>query len=361
MTLSPDDRYSRQVLFRGIGAEGQKRLAAARVVIAGCGATGSALVSLLARAGVGFIRIIDRDYVEPSNLQRQSLFDEQDAAESMPKALAAAKKVSQFNSHITIEPHVADLTPANAEEMLGDVALILDATDNFETRYLINDFSIARGTPWIYAAAVGAYGVTMNILPGETACLSCVFPSAPTGLVETCDTSGILNSAVNLIASIEATEALKFFVGAKEKLRRTMLSVDLWNNERSEISTARPRPDPAAAANSLISTETARPTSPFADATPSRSTSTPARWILPSPPSASPPMAPLSTTISSSNSGAASTNSPSFPMDAPSSRAPRTPHSPAASTPASSAPDSSYSRQSSPLPRRPVASLVTHK
>src|SRR5690348_10610361 len=213
------DRYSRQILFRPIGEDGQKKISAAHVAIVGCGATGSALAGLLARAGVGTLRIIDRDYVEPSNLQRQSLFDEADAAESLPKAVAAARKISAFNSEIKGIAEVSDLTPENAEAMLSSADLILDATDNFEARYLINDFAVKNGRPWIYAAAVAAYGVTMNIIPGETACLSCIFPAPPEGTVETCDTAGILNSAVNLVGSIEAAEAIKFLVGAKDKLQ----------------------------------------------------------------------------------------------------------------------------------------------
>ena len=236
------ERYSRQILFPPIGAEGQKRLAAGRVAIVGCGATGSALASLLARAGVGYLRIIDRDYVEPSNLQRQVLFDEADAAECLPKAIAAARKIKSFNSAITVEPQSADLTPQNAEELLGGVDLLLDGTDNFETRYLINDFAISKGMPWIYSAAVASYAVTMTVLPGQTACLACIFPDSPRGMVETCDTSGILNSAVNLIASIACTEALKLLVGASDRLRQTLLSYDVWSNDFAEISTAKPRP-----------------------------------------------------------------------------------------------------------------------
>lgn len=238
-----EDRYSRQELFAGIGREGQARIRASRVAVVGCGATGSAVVSLLARAGVGFIGIIDRDYVESSNLQRQSLFDEHDAAESIPKALAAAKKIAAVNSDVSVEGRVVDLTPENVHDHCSDVQLILDATDNFETRYLINDFAVEQNRPWIYMAAVGAYSLTMNILPGETACLSCIFPAAPHGIVETCDTAGILNSTANLVASIGATEALKLLVGAKDKLRRTLLSFDLWSNETSEIITDQPRPD----------------------------------------------------------------------------------------------------------------------
>lgn len=238
-----DDRYSRQILFRGIGAQGQRRLAESRVAIVGCGATGSALAGLLARAGVGTLRIIDRDYVESSNLQRQSLFDEKDASESLPKALAAARKIAAFNSEIAVEPKVDDLVPANVEVLLEGMDLILDGTDNFETRYLINDYAVEHALPWIYSAAVGSYGVTLNVLPEKTACLACIFPDSPRGIVETCETSGILNSAVNLAASIAATEALKFLVGGVDapQLRRTLLSFDLWTNEHAEIAAAKPR------------------------------------------------------------------------------------------------------------------------
>jgi adenylyltransferase/sulfurtransferase len=238
-----DDRYSRQVLFGPIGNLGQKRLAAGRIAIVGCGATGSALAALLARAGVGFIRIIDRDYVESSNLQRQSLFSESDAAESLPKAIAAARAIAAFNSQIKVEPHVADLVPGNAVTLLADVDVILDGTDNFETRYLVNDFAVQNARPWIYSAAVGSYAVTLNVLPGTTACLSCLFPDSPTGTVETCETSGILNSAVNLVASIAATETIKLLVGGPDHpaLRKTLLSHDVWNNQHAEISAAHPR------------------------------------------------------------------------------------------------------------------------
>src|SRR5438445_2750137 len=166
------DRYSRQVLFPGIGPEGQARLAEGRVAIVGCGATGACVSGLLARAGVGHLTIIDRDYVEPSNLQRQSLFDEADAAESLPKAIAAARKIAAFNSEVQVKPVVADLTPENIESFLAEADLILDATDNFETRYLINDFAVKHGKPWVYAAAVAAYAVTINIVPGVTACFT---------------------------------------------------------------------------------------------------------------------------------------------------------------------------------------------
>jgi len=243
MAINTTERYSRQVLFRGIGQEGQRRLCTSKVAIIGCGATGSALVSLLARAGVGTIRIIDRDYVEPSNLQRQVLFNEHDAAESTPKAQAAACAVKRFNSDVQVEPFVSDLTPENIEELLSGFPILLDATDNFETRYLINDYAIKNNIPWIYSAAVGSYAVTMNIVPGKSACLSCIFPQSPAGLVETCDTNGILNPAVNLAASIAATESLKLLIGAHDKLRKTLLSFDLWTNDRAEISAAYPNSD----------------------------------------------------------------------------------------------------------------------
>ena len=237
------ERYSRQILYPGIGAEGQQKLEAAHVAIVGCGATGAAAAGLLARAGVGTLTLIDRDFVEESNLQRQILFDEADADLALPKAEAARRKIALFNSEINVRAQIADLIPENIHELLRGADLILDATDNFETRYLLNDYAVEQGKPWIYAAAIGAYAVTMNILPGETACLACIFPKPPGGTVETCDTAGILNSAVNLAASIEVTEAFKLLTGAKNKLRRSLLSFDLWTNERSEVATSHPRPD----------------------------------------------------------------------------------------------------------------------
>jgi adenylyltransferase/sulfurtransferase len=245
---SPTDRYSRQVLFAPIGEAGQQRLAASTVAIVGCGATGAATAALLARAGVGTLILIDRDFVEASNLQRQVLFDEADAEAATPKAEAARRQIARFNSDVQVRAHVADLIPDNIHALLAGAQLILDATDNFETRYLINDYAVEQSLPeqplpWIYAAAVGSYAATMNILPGETGCLACLFPKPPAGPVETCDTAGILNTAVNLAASIQSTEAIKYLTGAREAMRRTLLSWDLWQNERSEISAARPRPD----------------------------------------------------------------------------------------------------------------------
>ena len=240
---SVSERYSRQALFAGIGAEGQQRLAGAHVAVVGVGATGAAAASLLARAGVGRLTLIDRDFVEESNLQRQVLFDESDAREALPKAEAARRRIAAFNSEVEVQPHVADLVPGNIHQLLAGAGIILDATDNFETRYLLNDYAVEQEKPWIYAAAVGAYAVTMNILPGDTACLACIFPEPPGGAVETCDTAGILNSAVNLAASLEVTEAMTWIAGAGAQMRRTLLSCDLWRNEWSEIATGKPRRD----------------------------------------------------------------------------------------------------------------------
>src|SRR3984957_3112119 len=236
-----EERYSRQVLYPGIGEQGQRRLAQGHVAVVGCGATGAAAAALLARAGVGILTLIDRDFVEESNLQRQVLFGEDDAREGLPKAEAARRKIALFNSRTGGRAHVADLVPSNIHALLGEAAILLDATDNFETRYLLNDYAIEQGRAWIYAAAIGAYAATMNILPGETACLACLFPRPPAGMVETCDTAGILNTAVNFAASVEGTEALKFLVGAQDKMRRTLLGRDLWTNDQAEINAAIPR------------------------------------------------------------------------------------------------------------------------
>ena len=240
------ERYSRQILFPGVGPHGQAHLARSHAAIIGCGATGAATASLLARAGVGTLTLIDRDFVEPSNLQRQILFDEQDAVESRPKAEAARRHIALFNSAVTVHSRIADLTPTNIAELLGShhgIDLLLDCTDNFETRYLLNDFAVQQGVPWIYAAAVGSYAATMTILPHTTACLSCLFPDPPTGPVETCDSAGILSTAVNLAASLQTTEALKLLTHQPHFLRRTFFSFDLWTGERSEINTATPNSD----------------------------------------------------------------------------------------------------------------------
>ena len=235
------------MIFSGIGELGQQRLTAAHVAIVGVGATGAAAAGLLARAGVSRLTLIDRDFVEASNLQRQVLFDEEDARAALPKAEAARRHLERLNSSVSVTAHVADLVPGNIESLLAGAHIVLDGTDNFETRYLLNDLAVRDGRPWIYAAAVGAYAATMNILPKSedestpTACLACIFPSAPSGNVETCDTAGILSTAVNLAASLQVTEALKFLTGQPQLMRRTLVSYDLWSGEHSEISTARPR------------------------------------------------------------------------------------------------------------------------
>src|SRR5260370_754525 len=229
------------MLFAGIGTEGPQRLVASRIAIVGCGAIGAAAANLLVRAGVGYLRIIDRDFVEPSNLQRQTLFDESDALNVLPKAVAAERKLRSINSSVAVEGVVADLTPRNAEALLDCVDLLLDGTDNFESRFLINDVAVKSSRPWIYAAGVASYGLTMTIRPGATACLACLLESgtAAQGLEETCDTIGILGPIVNLIASLEAAEALKLLSGRSDAPHRRLLSCDVWTGRMQSIGVAR--------------------------------------------------------------------------------------------------------------------------
>ena len=224
------ERYSRQILFRGIGETGQDKLLASRVAIVGCGALGSSQASLIARAGVGELIIIDRDFVEESNLQRQTLFTERDAAERLPKAVAAEANLRAANSGVRVRGIVADLTADNIAELLSGAALVLDGTDNFETRYLINDFCVQSGIPWIYGAAVGSYGVTMTIRPGRTPCLVCLFPEPPGGMHATCDTEGILASVATAVASLQVAEAMKLLVGDTKSLHGKLISFDVWEN-----------------------------------------------------------------------------------------------------------------------------------
>ncbi|MBV8205928.1 MAG: ThiF family adenylyltransferase [Acidobacteria bacterium] len=239
MPISLEERYARQVLFPPIGTAGQQRLAAARVAIVGCGATGSVVASLLVRAGAGVVRLIDRDYVEPGNLHRQLLFDEADAEQALPKAVAAGRRLASANRAVQVEPVVTDLVAGNIHGLLAGFHLFMDGTDNFETRYLINDYAVQQGIPWIYCGAVGSSGTTMNIRPGQNACLSCIWPEPPSGGLETCDTAGILNSAAAAIASIGATEALKLLTGCEGEMRGTVLSLDLWTGQRAEVRVAR--------------------------------------------------------------------------------------------------------------------------
>jgi len=233
------DKYSRQVLFSGIGEEGQARLLDSCAVIVGCGAIGAAAANLLARAGIGRICVIDRDFVEPSNLQRQTLFDEADALQALPKAVAAERKLRSINSAITVEGVVADLNPRNTPDLLAGFNLVLDGTDNFETRFLINDFAVSSGIPWIYAAAVASYGLTMTILPGVTPCLACLVDSQRQGLDETCDTVGVLGPIVNLIASLQVADALKLLAGHADQLHGRLLSCDVWSGHFQSVRAAR--------------------------------------------------------------------------------------------------------------------------
>jgi molybdopterin-synthase adenylyltransferase len=241
VTDSLQEKYSRQMLFTGIGPEGQRRLLASRATVVGCGAIGAAAANLLVRAGIGAVKIIDRDFVEPSNLQRQTLFDESDARNALPKAVAAERKLRSINSGVETKGVVADLSSQNAEELLSDCDLILDGTDNFETRFLINDFAVKSGIPWIYAAAVASYGLTMTIRPGLTPCLACLLESGNSShsVEETCDTIGVLGPIVNLIASWQVAEALKILAGRPEALHGRLLSCDVWTGHMQSVRVAR--------------------------------------------------------------------------------------------------------------------------
>lgn len=230
--MNPNDRarYLRQIIFSGVGEAGQERLLAARVLIVGCGATGSVIASTLARAGVGYLKIADRDFVELNNLQRQVLYDEADVNAHTPKAIAAAQKLAQINSSIRIVPVVTDVNAENIEDLIADVELVLDGTDNFETRYLVNDACVKQGKPWIYGGAVSSYGATMTIVPHESACFRCVFLNAPPpGTLPTCDTAGVIGPIVNVVGSLVSAEALKFITGSGER-NRGLINLDLWEN-----------------------------------------------------------------------------------------------------------------------------------
>jgi adenylyltransferase/sulfurtransferase len=239
-----DDRYSRQILFNGIGEQGQQRLTAARVLIIGCGALGAAHAESLARAGVGQLLIADRDFVEPSNLQRQTLFTESDAEQRLPKAIAAAHHLRQINSEIQIEPHVIDVNYSNIERLVEDCDVVIDGTDNFVTRYLINDASVKHGINWIYGAAVGSYGVTMTIRPRQSACLRCLFEEAPPAAsTPTCDTAGVIMPIINIVSAVQVCEALKLIVGRSEDLHGSLMQFDVWRNEWRRIGTGARRAD----------------------------------------------------------------------------------------------------------------------
>jgi molybdopterin/thiamine biosynthesis adenylyltransferase len=236
-SVSPDlDRYVRQIRFAPFGEEGQRRMLASRVLICGCGALGTVLANTLARAGVGSLRIVDRDFVETNNLQRQVLFDEQDVAAELPKAIAAANKLRQINSTIEIEPIVADVDHTNILKLCEGVDLLLDGTDNFETRFLLNDVAAKLQIPWVYGGCLGCEGQTMTILPGETPCLRCLMSEAPPpGTTPTCDTAGILAPIINVIASLEAMEAIKILSGHREAINRTLTVIELWDNRMRQV------------------------------------------------------------------------------------------------------------------------------
>ncbi|MCL5256189.1 MAG: ThiF family adenylyltransferase [Chloroflexi bacterium] len=234
------ERYARQMILPFIGEDGQRRLLAGRVAVIGCGALGTVIANSLVRAGVGFTRIVDRDFVELNNLQRQILFDEADVEQRLPKAIAAARKLAVANSSVEIEPIVADANYANIEGFIRDVDVVLDGTDNFETRYLINDACVKLGKPWVYGGVLATYGLTMTIVPGVTPCLRCVFPEAPPpGTTPTCDTAGVLGMAVSVVASLQSAEALKLLVKSGE-VNRGMLWVDVWESTFDRLSAVRP-------------------------------------------------------------------------------------------------------------------------
>ena len=236
------ERYSRQILFNGIGKEGQQRLAEARALLVGCGALGSAHAEALARAGVGKLRIVDRDFVEASNLQRQTMFTEQDAAERTPKAVAAANHIQEINSEIKVEAEIADVNHSNIERLVRDCDVVLDGTDNFATRYLINDACVKHERNWIYGAAVGSYGVTMTVRPHQTPCLRCVFEEAPPAAsAPTCDTAGVIMPIISVVAAVQVAEALKLLTGDIAALHGSLMQFDVWRNEWRRIGTGAPR------------------------------------------------------------------------------------------------------------------------
>ncbi len=236
------DRYSRQTLFGPIGKDGQERLGAATVTIIGCGALGTVLANNLCRAGIGHLRIADRDFIELNNLQRQILFDEDDVARRLPKAIAAAERLRHINSEVEVEALVEDINAESIESLVQETDLVLDATDNFETRYLINDACIKYHKPWIYSGVIASYGVSMNILPEDTACLRCAFPEMPLpGTTPTCDTAGVLNGIVGALTGLASTEALKILLSSPQ-VSRDMVWMDLWENTFDRIELPR-QPD----------------------------------------------------------------------------------------------------------------------
>ncbi|HEX7177645.1 MAG TPA: ThiF family adenylyltransferase [Pyrinomonadaceae bacterium] len=238
------ERYSRQILFEGIGADGQRRIREGRVLVVGCGALGSAQVETLARAGVGRLRVADRDFVEESNLQRQTLFTERDARERTPKAVAARQRVAEINSDVEVEAEVVDVNNSNVERLIDGCDVVLDGTDNFATRYLLNDACVKRGRVWVYGAAVGSYGVTMTVRPRVSPCLRCVFPEVPpAGSAPTCDTAGVVMPIISVVAAVQASEALKLLAGKSELLHGSLMQFDMWQNEWRRVRLGAPAAD----------------------------------------------------------------------------------------------------------------------
>jgi len=239
-----NDRYSRQILFREIGREGQQRLLDSRVLLVGCGALGAAQAEMLARAGVGNLRIVDRDFVEFTNLQRQTLFKESDAAERLPKAIAAKTRIAEINSEINVEAIVADVNNSNVEQLIDGIDLVIDGTDNFQVRYLLNDACVKHGKTWIYGAAVSSYGTTMTIIPGETPCLRCIFEDMPdAGSAPTCDTAGVIMPIIATVSATQVSEAIKLLVGDRAALHGSLMQFDVWQNDRHAIKLGAPNPD----------------------------------------------------------------------------------------------------------------------
>jgi molybdopterin-synthase adenylyltransferase len=239
-----NERYSRQILFPQIGQNGQEKLLNSRVLLVGCGALGASHAEILARAGVGFLRIVDRDFVEFTNLQRQTLYSEADASERLPKAIAAKKRLAEINSEIEIEAIVADVNNSNVENFVRDVDLVLDGTDNFQIRYLINDACVKLNKIWIYGAAVSSYGTTMTIIPNKTPCLRCIFEEMPSaGSAPTCDTAGVIQPIISSVSAIQTTEALKILTGNSEKLHKSLVQIDVWQNDWRKIKLGSPNAD----------------------------------------------------------------------------------------------------------------------
>jgi molybdopterin-synthase adenylyltransferase len=233
------ERYSRQMLFRELGEEGQRRIRAGRVLLCGCGALGSAIADGLTRAGVGFLRLVDRDFVELSNLQRQVLYDEQDIADQLPKAVAAGRKLARINSEVALDPIVADIDHTNILKLAEGVDLIVDGMDNFETRFLINEAALETKTPWIYGGCIGSHGQVLPVFPGETACLMCLIGDVPgPGMTETCDTAGVLGPAVSVVAALQVTAALKILSGRRDRVDPALLIVDVWDGTLRRMSVA---------------------------------------------------------------------------------------------------------------------------